>query len=85
VKKLEDVVEEKIGKKEVLDLIKKEYPVGENTSIDIRPLWGNCYRLNFWNKKGDGDNSIIKSCFISINKGPEGLKIKNYDDSVKNN
>jgi len=84
VKKSEIVVE-KPSKKEISDFIKKEYPVSGNISIDIRPLWGNCYRLNFWEKNGVGDNDIIKSHFIDIIKGPKGLKIINYDDPVKNN
>ncbi len=76
-------VEEKIDKKEVFELIKKEYPPQKGVSIDIRPLWGNCYRLNFWNK--NEPEGIIKSNFISISKGSKGLEIKNYDDPVKNN
>ena len=78
---IKEVVQE-----DIFAFIKKEYPVSGKITLDIRPLWGRCYRLNFWEKRGIGDSNIIKSYFIEVNTSSDGFKIRNYDrDVIKNN
>ena len=86
-RKAENDIIEKVVQEDIISFIKKEYPVSGKIKLDIRHLWGRCYRLNFWEKSKIKDESnIIKSYFISISNDKDGLKIRNYDKKdVENN
>jgi len=46
--------------------------------LDIRPvLKDKKYRLNWWSKKSDGDNSIVFSIFITVEKTATGYSFIN--------
>ena len=76
-----DVKKKETSQQEILDFIKEKYPVEKDIFLDIRPLWGNCYRLNFWNKKDPEKQNIMKSYFIVIKKNSKGYEIINYDET----
>ena len=83
-RKAEKDIIRKVVQEDIISFIKREYPVSGKIELDIKHLWGRCYRLNFW-KKGDNP-CLIKSYFISVNTTKDGLEIKNYDDeTIKNN
>ena len=76
-----EVKNKEILKQEIFDFIKKKYPVDKGVFLDIRFLWGRCYRLNFWDKKNPEKQTIIKSYFIDIKKSSKGFEIINYDET----
>ena len=86
-RKAEKDIVRKVVQEDIISFIKREYPVTGNIKLDIKYLWGNCYRLNFWEKSKIKDESIIiKSYFISISNDKDGLKIRNYDrENIENN
>ncbi len=75
--KLEKALKE-VVKEDAIEFIKKEFPTLGKIRLDIRPLWGRCYRLNFWERNKAEDN-IIKSYFIEVCVSKKGFEIKNYD------
>ena len=53
----------------------------EADRIDIRPLWGNFFRLNFWKKKDSGffsSENIVHSIFIKAEVTLDGLIVQEY-------
>ena len=86
-RKAEKDIVRKVVQEDIISFIKREYPVTGGIKLDIKHLWGNCYRLNFWEKSKIKDESIIiKSYFISISNDKDGLKIRNYDrENIENN
>ena len=65
-------------KETAIDFLKRTFPT-DGTSLDIRPLWGDYYRLNFWKKNGEGEGSIVKSYFVRVKDTPKGWKVENHD------
>ena len=65
----------KKNKKELTieEFITKEYPPYKDETLDIRFLWGNNYRLNYWIKNEKNDN-INRSIFVLVKKTVKGLK-----------
>lgn len=64
--------------------LKKTYRRSDVTKLDVRFLWGNAYRLNFWGRKelapGRGvDNHIIESLFVRVNNVNDVLEVVEYD------
>ena len=49
--------------------------------IDICPLWGNFFRLNFWKKNGERfvtSEIIVHSIFLKAEAAMDGLVVKEY-------
>lgn len=50
----------------------------KDSKIDVNHLWGKCYRVNFWGKKGTNTESfieeriIVESFFIVVDHGMNG-------------
>ncbi len=78
----EPVVKKKVNEKDI-SFLREKYnenkPVG--TRLDIRPLWDNVYRINFWVQKvKGGDELVIDSVFLRIDNTEEGLVVHEYKD-----
>ena len=63
------------------DFLKKTFPCQKNEKLDIRPLWNNVYRLNFWEQqKVEGcsvsaDNKIVRSIFVVLKVVEDGFEV----------
>jgi hypothetical protein len=62
------------------DFLRTEFPAEGNTELDIKHLWEDYYRLNFWGSKKielcDLESKIIKySWFVRIKKISSGYEI----------
>jgi len=57
---------------EVIAYLKKEMPGSINTKCDVRHLWGNNYRINYWGLK-EGEQEIIDSKFVVVNTTKDGF------------
>jgi len=67
-----------------IDHLQREYKTTDGTKLDVKPLWDNAYRLNFWGQKeitfGRGmDNHIVHSLFVRVEDNEDGLKVKTYN------
>lgn len=83
----EPVVKKKINE-EAISFLRQKYndnrPIG--TTLDIRPLWDDFYRLNFWGKREkDGDLVVIDSYFIRVDNTEEGLAAVHLNKGEKRN
>lgn len=75
-------------KKETESIMPEEYIrknfTEEGLKLDIRPVYGNRYRLNYWGKKtmspekGE-DNYIVKSLFIAVNENKDGCSYRIFE------
>ena len=57
--------------------VKENFSGPENSSIDVKPLWDNFYRINYWRETNSTNSfltegKIIHSIFIKIIKVPDG-------------
>ena len=64
--------------------LQKTYRPTDGSKLDVKPLWGNAYRLNFWHRKemteGRGvDNIIARSLFLRIDSAIDGFDVKVYN------
>ena len=69
---------ERAHKEKILSFLREKFEPEKDIKLDIRYLWGNFYRLNFWGKR-DNDtiiirNIIIDSKFVKVKDGENGLE-----------
>ena len=61
----------------VVGFLVKQYPNVAGRKLEIKHLWGNCYRLNFWgekqiNPKKPAYRSILESKFVRVTESEDG-------------
>ena len=94
-----DLTEEEIGslKQDVLHSKSKEDPVKsfllmtqkgpEGSVLDVKPLWENFYRLNFWKKFSTNDilpkKAIVESRFVQVDKKGQKYIVKDLTKKGK--
>ena len=74
-KSLEQTVDKVIETKnndEVMVYLKREMPGSIKTKPDVRHLWGNNYRINYWGWE-EGENIIVDSKFVIVIKTKDGF------------
>ena len=79
IKSPKRVAPSKVSLQDPLLYIKMNFSI-PGTKLDIKHLWGEFYRLNFWGKKEQEgivvlDNTILDSKFIKVSIDEEGTCI----------
>ena len=71
-KALDEVIETVTNNTEIISHLRKEYPGPNNAKLDIRHLWNNNYRINYWVIK-EGENKIVDSKFVVVTRVKNGF------------
>jgi len=69
-------------KLKIFDYIKENYPGPEKSKIDIRHLWLDFYRVNYWNGNTEEfkTNYIVHSIFIKAYDTPDGVLVEEFNN-----
>lgn len=71
-KALDEVIETITNNTEIISHLRKEYPGPKNSKLDIRHLWDDNYRINYWGIR-EGQNEIIDSKFVIVTRVKNGF------------
>jgi len=72
---LDKAIDEVVATKnhdDVISYLKREHPGSPNTKCDVRHLWGNNYRINYWGFV-KGESEIVDSKFVIVTKTKDGF------------
>ena len=61
-------------KQEIVRAIRAEHPGPEGSTMDVRHLWGDYYRVNYWGENEKG-SIIVHSLFMNVKKVLDGFVI----------
>ena len=62
-KKQKNKISEKTRERNIRVWLRENYPAQEEEKLDIRFLWEDFYRLNYWREKEDKGPVIVRSIF----------------------